>query len=227
MRSSRISEGVFQVGGAQMSSPEDCCVYLVDTGRLVLIDAGANPRPHRLIDNIEELGYSPRDISLVVLTHCHIDHVGGAHYLAEKYKLPMAIHEADAAAVEEGDTRRTAASWYGMDFPPLKVKRLLKGGEGEIEGGSAPLRWIHTPGHTPGSISLVLETGLYRVLFGQDIHGPFYASFGSDLEDWAASMRHLLELEADILCEGHFGVIRPASEVRAFIEGYLRDYGKL
>jgi glyoxylase-like metal-dependent hydrolase (beta-lactamase superfamily II) len=68
---------------------------------------------------------------------------------------------------------------------------------------------------------------MYKVLFGQDIHGPFYASFGSDLDAWGTSMRKLLELEADILCEGHFGIIRPASEVRAYIEDYMRDYNKL
>lgn len=89
------------------------------------------------------------------------------------------------------------------------------------------MRWIHTPGHTPGSISLCMDNGMYKILFGQDIHGPFYASFGSDIDAWAESMRKLLELDADILCEGHFGIFRPASEVKAYIEGYLRDYDKL
>jgi glyoxylase-like metal-dependent hydrolase (beta-lactamase superfamily II) len=72
-----------------------------------------------------------------------------------------------------------------------------------------------------------VENGLYKVLFGQDIHGPFYASFGSDLDAWGKSMHKLLDLEADILCEGHFGIIRPASEVRDYIEDYLRSYGNL
>ncbi len=223
----KVAEGVYQVGGAQMTAPDDCCIYLVDIGRPVLIDTGAGTQPRRLVDNLESLGYFPRDISLVVLTHCHIDHVGGAPYLTEKFGLPIAIHELDATAVEEGDGRRTAANWYGVDLPPLKVQHHLQGDEGELQAGASPLRWLHTPGHTPGSISLVLENGLYRILFGQDIHGPFYASFGSDLDQWAASMRRLVELEADILCEGHFGIIRPASEVRRYIEGYLSDYGKL
>jgi glyoxylase-like metal-dependent hydrolase (beta-lactamase superfamily II) len=210
-----------------MTSPEDCHIYLVDMGRPILIDAGFGRDPRKLVRNLEILEYSPKDISLLVLTHCHIDHVGGAPFLAEKYSLPLAIHELDAQAVELGDSRRTAASWYGVELPPTNIKIHLKGDDGAFEGGAFPLRWIHTPGHTPGSISLVVDNGLFRILFGQDIHGPFYKSFASNLDDWARSMHLLLDTKADILCEGHFGVIQPASEVREYIEDYLRNYGKM
>lgn len=214
------------MGGPDLSSPEDCCVYLVDLGRPILIDTGAGKDIKKLLRNLESLDYSPGMISLIVLTHCHIDHIGGLPYLQEKFGIPAAIHELDAAAVEEGDTRLTAANWYGMRFPPTPVKHHLKGEGGSFPEGPSELRWIFTPGHTPGSISLLLDNGMFRILFGQDIHGPFYASFGSDLDQWAASMRRLIDEKPDILCEGHFGIIRPASEVRAYIEGYLRDYGK-
>ena len=226
MKPFKITEGVFQVGGPEMTAPEDCCFFLVDAGRPILIDTGAGTAPSKMISNLEHLGYSPRDIKLVVLTHCHIDHVGGAPFLVDKFRLPLAIHELDAAALEKGDNRRTAATWYGMDIAPTKVKLHLKGESGSIDAGASPLRWIHTPGHTPGSISLLFDNGMYKVLFGQDIHGPFYASFDSDLDAWGESMHRLLELEADILCEGHFGIFRPASEVKEYIEGYLRNYGK-
>lgn len=226
MQPFKITEGVYQVGGPDMTSPEDCCIYLVDMGRPILIDAGAGMAPRKLVQNLEDIGYSPRDIQLIVLTHCHIDHIGGAPFLSERYGLPLAIHELDAAAVEEGDKRRTAANWYGVDLAPMPIKHKLNGDEGMIEGGAVSLRWLHTPGHTPGSISILLESGLYRVLFGQDIHGPFYASFGSDLDAWAESMQKLMGQEADILCEGHFGIIRPASEVRRYIQNYLRNYSK-
>jgi hypothetical protein len=63
-----------------------------------------------------------------------------------------------------------------------------------------------------------------RVLFGQDIHGPFEESFGSDLAAWRKSMDILLGLKADILCEGHFGIIKPEQEVEGFIKGYLQQH---
>jgi glyoxylase-like metal-dependent hydrolase (beta-lactamase superfamily II) len=227
MKPMKVTEGVFMVGGPEITSPEDCCVYLVDLGRPILIDTGSGKETALLVKNIQSLGYSPSDLELVVLTHCHVDHVGSAPYLVEKYGLTLAAHEMDAEPLEKGDPVRTAANWYGVDLPPMRVKLKLRGEEGELAGGTFPLHWLHTPGHTPGSLSLWTENGLYRILFGQDIHGPFYASFGSDLDRWAESMKRLLELEADILCEGHFGVFRPASEVRRYIEDYLRDYGRL
>jgi hypothetical protein len=63
------------------------------------------------------------------------------------------------------------------------------------------------------------------VLFGQDIHGPFLPEFGADLSAWRHSMETLLSLEADILCEGHFGVYRMKARVKEYIEGYLDQYG--
>ncbi|OFW55566.1 MAG: hypothetical protein A2V52_06405 [Actinobacteria bacterium RBG_19FT_COMBO_54_7] len=226
MTTIKVTEGVYQIAGPELSAPEDCCAYLVDLGRPILIDTGSGADMKRVVSNLESLEYSPKDISLIILTHCHIDHIGGLPYLQSRYGLTAAIHELDAGAVEEGDNRLTAANWYGTKFSPTPVKLHLKGDGGSFEEGAANLRWLHTPGHTPGSISVLLDNGLFRILFGQDIHGPFYAAFGSDLDKWAASMRLLLDEEADILCEGHFGIIRPASEVRDYIEGYLHDYGK-
>jgi glyoxylase-like metal-dependent hydrolase (beta-lactamase superfamily II) len=59
------------------------------------------------------------------------------------------------------------------------------------------------------------------VLFGQDVHGPFSPAFGSDLDAWRRSIEGLLALNADILCEGHFGIFRPAAAVEKFLRGQL------
>jgi glyoxylase-like metal-dependent hydrolase (beta-lactamase superfamily II) len=59
------------------------------------------------------------------------------------------------------------------------------------------------------------------VLFGQDIHGPYYRDWGADPEQAKASLQKLIELKADILCEGHFGIYRPASAVEDYIRGYM------
>jgi glyoxylase-like metal-dependent hydrolase (beta-lactamase superfamily II) len=111
-----------------------------------------------------------------------------------------------------------------MKAPPTRVDlRLSK--DHVLEFPKGELLCIHTPGHTPGSIAVLFETGKEKVLFGQDIHGPFSPSFRSDTAQWASSMRHLIEYEADILCEGHFGTIRPARQVTRYIESYLKQYG--
>ena len=134
------------------------------------------------------------------------------------------MHEQDAKAVEKDDITMTAARWYNLDFEPTPVNVKLSGEEQTLTFGSHSLVWLHTPGHTPGSISLYLDIDRRRFLFGQDIHGPFHPDFGSDLVAWRESMQKLLALKADVLCEGHFGVYQPKERVSAYIEHYLETY---
>ena len=189
-----------------------------------MIDAGAGGSSSQLVRNIEMLGLNPAFVSHVILTHCHIDHIGSAPFFREKYGAKIVIHELDAKALETGDSIRTAANWYGTTFPPTKIDRKLKGARETLKFGNEELHCLHTPGHTPGSIAVYLERSGQRVLFGQDIHGPFNKAFGSDIEAWKKSMQALLALDADILCEGHFGIFQPRNKARAYIERYLEEY---
>jgi len=216
-----VHEGVYLVGAPDLTAPEDCCVYLLDLGDLVLIDAGAGESVGAILENVASRGFNKSSIAAVIATHCHIDHAGGIRQLRERTNCQVIAHELDAAAMEIGDPQRTAAEWYNRTFPPTpvdyklnEVREVLKFEKGEI-------LCLHTPGHTPGSISLILDHNGKRILFGQDIHGPFADSFGSDLPAWRKSMEILLGLKADILCEGHFGVYQPEKEVERYIRHYL------
>ena len=223
--SEEIILGVYLIGGPNVTGADDAAVYLIDFGSdLVLIDAGAGGSSSQLVRNIEMLGLNPALVSHVILTHCHIDHIGAAPFFREKYKVKIIIHELDAKALETGESVRTAANWYGTTFPPTKIDRKLTGAQETLKFGSEELHCLHTPGHTPGSIAVYLDRSGQRVLFGQDIHGPFHKAFGSDIEAWKKSMQALLALEADILCEGHFGIFQPKNKVRDYIERYLEEY---
>jgi glyoxylase-like metal-dependent hydrolase (beta-lactamase superfamily II) len=90
--------------------------------------------------------------------------------------------------------------------------------------GDDKLTCLHTPGHTPGSISLYIDREGERILFAQDLHGPILKEFGSDLSQWDHSTQQLLELDADILCEGHFGVYRSKKEVTNYIRSLRIQY---
>jgi glyoxylase-like metal-dependent hydrolase (beta-lactamase superfamily II) len=111
------------------------------------------------------------------------------------------------------------------DFPPTRADRRLKGEEEILAFGGEELHCLHTPGHTPGSIAVWLDRNGKRVLFGQDIHGPFMSAFRSNINDWRASMKKILALEPDILCEGHFGIFAPKEQAAAYIHRYLRMNG--
>lgn len=224
-RTEEIISGVYLIGGSNITSAEDAAIYLIDfAGELVLIDAGAGKSSSQIVRNVEMLGFNPADISCLILTHCHIDHIGAAPFFRKQYGTNLVIHELDAKALESGNAIKTAANWYGTTFPPTPVDKKLSGAHEILKFAGEELHCLHTPGHTPGSISIYLDRNGKRVLFGQDIHGPFHAAFGSDIKAWKKSMQILLALNADILCEGHFGIFQPKEDVRDYIERYLEEY---
>jgi len=217
----RITEAVTLIGGPAMSDGQDCLIYAVDLGELILIDCGAGPSWPKIRANMESAGLDPATIHTLVLTHCHVDHIGAASRLKEETGCRIVAHHLDAGGIESGDPRLTASSWYGIDLPKLTLDHEVDG-KGEtlsFSGGSLDL--LHTPGHTPGSMVVVMLDSGSKVLFGQDIHGPFSPDFRSDVEAWRQSMEELIALDADILCEGHYGVFRPKEKVRGFIEEQL------
>jgi glyoxylase-like metal-dependent hydrolase (beta-lactamase superfamily II) len=218
-----VLEGVFQVGGAELSGPGDCCCYLVDAGNgtSILVDAGLGTDPVSMLHNIEETGHEVADISALILTHCHIDHIGGAPTIIDASECEVVAHEADAAAIEEGDGRATAARAYGVNSPQIDVTRRVSADGGVVEYGTAHMMAIHTPGHTPGSITLQMKVEGKTLLFAQDVHGPFYRAFGSDIDAWRRSMERLIAIQPDILLEGHYGVIQPRGPAIEFIREML------
>lgn len=220
----RVTDRVYIVGGPDHSDARDCLVYLVDAGDLVLIDCGCGESWPRIKDNIAEAGFYAAGITTLILTHCHVDHIGAANAVREESGCRVAAHELDARAIETGDPGKTAASWYNMKLPRTKVDLKVKGAGTKLELRSGTIEIIHTPGHTPGSMVAVLEQSDQLILFGQDIHGPFDAAFGSDIDAWRRSMQALLDLNAAILCEGHFGVYRGKDAVRQFIQGHLDSH---
>jgi glyoxylase-like metal-dependent hydrolase (beta-lactamase superfamily II) len=217
----RIWENIYIIGSSEISHPYDCCVYLIDVGELVLIDSGAGRSFDRLVDNIVSLELAPEKVSTVIVTHRHIDHIGSLAEFRQKYGARIIAHSLDAEAIETG--KSTGADAYGVDYEPCQVDVKLEGAEERLTFGGQEFIALHIPGHTKGSIAIYMDVGGKRVLFGQDIHGPYEAMWGGEPEKAIISLQSLADLEADILCEGHFGIYQPAEEVKNYIEGYLRQ----
>jgi len=225
MKPRRLFKNVYQVGGAAISDIRDGAIYLIDLGELVLIDSGAGVGFEQTVRNIEMVGFNPAEISTIVLTHCHMDHIGGAARFRENFGSHIIMHALDAEIVERGDQHMTAAWCFGIFLKPFSIDVKLHGEKGQLSFGANKVGWIHIPGHTPGSIAIFLDAGGKRVLFGQDISAPLLEDFKCDPIAWRHSMDKLLTLEADILCDGHAGVFRPKSRVKAYIERSIVDHG--
>jgi glyoxylase-like metal-dependent hydrolase (beta-lactamase superfamily II) len=81
MKEFEITQDIFIVGGPEITDARDGCVYLVNLKELILIDTGAGWSVDKIIKNIEKLGFDPGKLSKVLLTHCHIDRIGGVPIL--------------------------------------------------------------------------------------------------------------------------------------------------
>jgi glyoxylase-like metal-dependent hydrolase (beta-lactamase superfamily II) len=220
MKPFKVCKSVYAIGGSELSHPYDCSVYLlVGNDELVVIDSGAGHSFDRLVSNMESLGFKAEDIVAVIATHAHIDHIGALYWFREKFGAQVIAHGLEARAIETG--KGIGAEFYDMTYQPCQVDIRLNGPEEVLRLGGYELKAVHIPGHTPGSIAVYVDIE-ERVLFGQDVHGPYFLP-GSDTAQARISLQKLIDLKADILCEGHFGIYQPASEVKRYIEGYLHS----
>lgn len=217
----KVWGNVYQIGGPEISGPEDCSVYMISSRQdLLLVDSGAGQSFDRLVQNIESLGFDPKKIKIVVATHAHLDHIGSLARFKEKFGVKVTAHKLDAEEIETG--KEVGAELYGLRYRPCKVDIKLTEEKERLIFGEYELNILHTPGHTPGSIACYLDVGDKRILFGQDIHGPYNLP-GADLRAAKNSLQKLIDLQADILCEGHFGIYQPKEEVEKYIESYLEE----
>jgi len=217
----RLAPSVYMVGGPDLTDPRDCLCYLVTGSQArVLVDCGAGPSAERILHLAQQAASQPP--THLLITHAHIDHAGGAAELRRRTGCQILIHQAEADTLATGDSQRSAAHWYGLNLEPAAADITLSGQETIPLGDGQDLCLIPIPGHTPGSIAAWCWAGGQKIVFGQDIHGPFSPNFGSDLGQWRISMQRLLALKADILAEGHYGVFRPAKEVTAFIQSQMK-----
>ncbi len=218
----KILSNLWQVGGSVFTSSEDAAIYLIRFGdKAALIDAGCGTSHDLLKSNISECIPEEVEIEYLLLTHCHFDHTGGAERVRREYGCRIVVHALDAVYLESGDSEVTAASWYGTRMKPLVVDVKIENDVQTIRIGNGKIIAHHWPGHSPGSLVYTTEMDGQKVLFGQDVHGPLDASLRSDAKEYQKSLRKLLEMEADVLCEGHYGVYRGKKEVQKFIRSFI------
>lgn len=130
---------------------DNFCYMIGDEATLTcaVIDPAFEPR--RIMDEIKAIGY---EITHVINTHGHSDHTSGNAAIIEATGAQLCIHEADAAQVSKFLSRALSRFMGGKGSP--KAGRLLQDHD-IIDVGRTPIRVIHTPGHTPGSICLYVD----------------------------------------------------------------------
>lgn len=145
--------------------------YLLKAGAdFILIDTGVAEQWLKLKKELSAAGCAPQNLKLVVITHGDADHAGNGSNLQTEYGAKVAIHAGDAAMAQSGARIKRSARgvfnrlllWMsermGSDFPCFTPDVLLEDGQSLLDYGFA-VRVLHTPGHTPGSISLLTDEG--------------------------------------------------------------------
>ena len=137
--------------------------FIDDDGQVSLVDCGLKRAPARIVRGLAALGKHPHDVTRIILTHAHNDHAGGAAELVASSSAPSVFaHRDDAKFLRTGTLppRDTSAGigrllhrLPGGSFSPVqRVEELRDGQILDVAGG---LQVVHTPGHTPGHISLL------------------------------------------------------------------------
>ncbi|MEO0107268.1 MAG: MBL fold metallo-hydrolase, partial [candidate division WOR-3 bacterium] len=126
----------------------------------IIIDPGfTENEADSLIKKIKGLAY---EIPMVILTHCHFDHISGCANLKKEFKSEIYCHRLDEEKLL--DPQKSGAIFFGLSGNPLKPDGYLEDGQ-VIEINGNTLKIIHTPGHTSGGISVLLND---RYLFSGD-----------------------------------------------------------
>ncbi len=191
-------------------------MFLLVDRALTLVDTGFKGRSVHILKEMARLGYSPADVANIIITHHHADHTGSLAALKDVTRAKVFMHPADAPYVDGRLPQPGPArpEWLGETLAPLHslwattpvaVDKLVRDGEEfPILGG---LRILHTPGHTPGSVSLFLpKKGL--VIVGDVLSNTYGLSLPSraftvDLVQETKSIERVASLEFEIICFGH------------------------
>ncbi len=131
----------------------NCYIVFSDKNREgIIVDPGGN------VDDL--LSYIKENniiIKSIILTHGHGDHIGGVSELKEELKVPVMIHSADSNMLVDGS--KNLSSIMAMGTITVEPDKLLIDGD-KIEFGGLHAKIIHTPGHTPGGICIMIEDNI-------------------------------------------------------------------
>ena len=218
----KIAPGLHRIGDRSIVNS----YLLEDAGEVTVIDAGLPGYYRDIPRELALMGRTVADVRALVLTHGHSDHIGFAERLRRQQRIPVSVHEADAA-LARGEVPNPAKGlgptrlgpvlgflWFsalrgGLRTP--KLQQVATFGDGATLDVPGSPRVILTPGHTPGSA--VLHVASRNVVFVGDAlatyavttgaRGPQVAPFTADAAQAVASLARLEPVSADLVLPGH------------------------
>jgi len=181
----------------------NCSIYaLAATEHLLLIDSGNGFSQRSLRDALRSQGWLDGRPITLLLTHCHIDHSGGAEYFHPC--MQVCASSGTAAALRTASHR----CWYEAPelLRPIPVHTVLHASA--LQVGPFTVDVVPTPGHTGDSLSFLVQIDDHRCLFSGDLVMPdgsvgWRGSEDYDRQQLLDSLRWLATLDVDVLGTGH------------------------
>lgn len=201
-----------------------CNVYLIESaGSCILVDGGNRHQETRFFRHLGRMRISPNRIKLIIVTHVHFDHVGSLAKIREACKCPILVHKSERHLLESGKVvvppgttplgrlisrvGKALKSHGSIGFEPVKADILVEN-QLNLKDFHVPGHLIHTPGHTSGSISLILENA--NAVVGDLVInylplglGPIFPPFAENVTLLLESWRQIIEVGVKRFYPGH------------------------
>jgi hydroxyacylglutathione hydrolase len=149
--------------------------YIIQSEGTIMIDGGSPNKAEAFKQAIEKIRINPQDIKLMVLTHGHFDHIGSAKEIKEITGAKIAMHRSDIDYIDKSKWTHMLPKGVGIwgsinsalthvavpfiNFPPFEVDLVIEDEGMSLTDFGIPGKVIYTPGHTAGSISVILDSG--------------------------------------------------------------------
>lgn len=207
--------------------------FVIKEKKLIMVDTGSPGETSLILRKMAAMGLNIQDLALIVHTHAHTDHCGCSADLKKQLNSPIAVHRSDAQSFSNG-----------ADAPIVPISRLgrclmpfLKGGypaaaidilladEFDLSPYGVEGKIIATPGHTPGSVSVILDNG--EAIAGDLIGGgrlmgmlqparPRYHHWYSDFDVAKMSIARLMSTAPAKVFVGHGGPLEGEAAIKHF-----------
>lgn len=207
-------------------------------GELILVDAGAGEDAAedwgdpvgRTEASLRAVGVEPADVDTVLITHAHADHVGGLTILADGERAPLyrnarhVMSRREWSFWVEGEHERRMYAWLAglarTHLVPLRDRGLLDLVEG-VEEVAPGIRVIETPGHTPGHLAYVLDSGSTEVIAAGD---AVLHEWALGHPDWTAAT----EWDPELVVETRRRLLERAAATGSVVHGFhLPSIGRI
>lgn len=225
------------------------CYIIQSNTAAIMIDSGLPNKAKEFKKALEEIKMTPNNIKLIILTHGHIDHIGSAKDIKDITGAKIAMHKADIEHIDESKWRKKLPKGIGIwgktfsglmhtwahfvKLKPFEVDLIVDDEGMPLTDFGIPGKIVHTPGHTAGSISVILGSGEAFVgcmaqnrasIYMMPLRlSPGLPVLADDIEKVKESWKTILTPEIKTIYPGH-GKPFPAEKIRKILHAQIDDH---